>query len=716
MSKDPIPFVPAAGKRSAALARSLGLKPIPVEKGKRGPTSKEWTEKEYADITFENKNVAVQMGVGGATDIDLDCEEVKPFASIFLPKTTFIWGRSENPASHFLYRTKLSARDDETVIKIVDKEIEKDNVLLEVRIQNCCSAFPESGHPSGDIYKFSPAWDKGPPPEVDGSALVEGARLTALMAFFSRHWAPAGVRNDATLALAGALTRRGVELETAVEAIEALAGVVGDNVKKVRRTVETTYERIEDEEKAVGLPRLIELTGVNPDSVYDILGESVAEVNKGVEDEGLLFLDLSKDGTPRPTFPNAVVAARRSSYNLRFDEFAGLIIYDEGGMAKNNVKELTLSFRLWCHSTFGFDPGRQHALDGLVRAAKWNTFHPVKDYLNALKWDRKKRLKDWFVDHCNVEDTPLNRETGRLVLLAMVRRIFRPGCKWDYVPISEGGEGLRKSSLLNVLTSGNFNDARYVSREPVHKLMKEGGKLIKEALQGKWVLEIAELAGFHASDVEDVKSFITREEDGGRDAFGEMGTYNMNKPRSFVVWGTTNNVGDYLQGSTGNRRFWPHEIQEEIDTDSILEIRDQLFAEAMEEEKADPDLYLPRDLESLAREKQESKRQSDPWEEQIGGFSPPLEGAPFGKIGVIQEERGRWFISTEDLRLTLEIDASHWRPGVAYRCNRAMQTNGWKPLVFNNRRGFARPWPLQKGDKYRANLPGEKGPKKGKAE
>jgi len=67
-------------------------------------------------------------------------------------------------------------------------------------------------------------------------------------------------------------------------------------------------------------------------------------------------------------------------------------------------------------------------------------------------------------------------------------------------------------------------------------------------------LEIGELAGLRKTDVEVLRSFLSRQNDVYRAAFGKRATPH---PRQCVFIGTTNAGNGYLRDTTGNRRFWP---------------------------------------------------------------------------------------------------------------------------------------------------------------
>ena len=93
-------------------------------------------------------------------------------------------------------------------------------------------------------------------------------------------------------------------------------------------------------------------------------------------------------------------------------------------------------------------PSSKHARD--------HAFHPVRNYLDRLAWDGKDRLRTWLTNCFGAEDNDYTDEIGKMFLISMVARIYRPGCKVDYMMILEGEQGLLKSSACRILAGGLF--------------------------------------------------------------------------------------------------------------------------------------------------------------------------------------------------------------------------------------------------------------------
>jgi predicted P-loop ATPase len=228
-------------------------------------------------------------------------------------------------------------------------------------------------------------------------------------------------------------------------------------------------------------------------------------------------------------------------------------------------------------------------------------YHPVKEYLNSLKWDGIPRLDTLLVDYLGADDTPYVRAVTRKTLVAAVARIFRPGVKFDSILVLNGVQGMGKSTLFTKLGKDWFSDSLSISD------MKD--KTAPEKLQGYWILELSELNGMKKMDVEVVKSFITRTDDKYRQAYG---TTVESHPRSCVIVGTTNSDSGFLRDITGNRRFWPVRVsgQGKYHPWDLTEV-DQVWAEAIEYYNRGEDLFLKGDIAAEAYTQQREAMETD---------------------------------------------------------------------------------------------------------
>src|SRR5580704_7479906 len=219
---------------------------------------------------------------------------------------------------------------------------------------------------------------------------------------------------------------------------------------------------------------------------------------------------------------------------------------------------------------FDFDPEGTATRDAVQSLSIENCFDPVLDFLTEAegKWDGNPRLDTMAMTYFKCADTPLNRAIIRKVMIAAVRRARVPGCKFDNIPVLEANEGWNKSGAWRLLAGDeNFND------EPI---FGKGSREVQEQLAGVWIHENSDLAGMRRADVDQMKAFASRQVDKARRAYGHAPEA---RPRRSIEVGTTNN-DTYLQSQTGNRRFWPVEVQEMIDLDKLRRDRTQLWGEA----------------------------------------------------------------------------------------------------------------------------------------
>lgn len=243
--------------------------------------------------------------------------------------------------------------------------------------------------------------------------------------------------------------------------------------------------------------------------------------------------------------------------------------------------------------------------------AATHAFNEVQDYIKHLSWDGTARLDTLFVDYLGAEDTPYNRAVCRKSFTAAVARAMEPGCKYDNMLILCGRQGLGKSTLLDKMSRGWFNDS----------IRTFEGKEASELLQGVWLVEVAELDAFRRTDVARIKQFLSLTADRYRAAYGR----NVKEyPRCCAFFGTCNER-DFLQDMTGNRRFWPVDVGSQPATKSVWrDLTDaeisQVWAEAKARWQTGEQLYLTGEIEKVAQEMQEQHREASPKEGIIADF------------------------------------------------------------------------------------------------
>lgn len=245
---------------------------------------------------------------------------------------------------------------------------------------------------------------------------------------------------------------------------------------------------------------------------------------------------------------------------------------------------------------YGGLTGKTTLLDASDLVFTQRSFHPVRDYLNGLKWDGVARLDTMLTDYLGAEDSPLTRAMARKHFAAAVARVMQPGAKYDYVLTLIGPEGCGKSTLVKTMAGEWFSDS----------ITNIDGKEAMEQLKGKWLIEMGELTNYKRSTSDAYKAFISKQDDSYRKAYGrESGVYL----RQCVFFATTNEA-NFLKGDTGNRRFWVVECMVTAPTKNVWEDlpdeRDQIWAEAVVRWRAGEQLFLGREMEAEIRKRQEA--------------------------------------------------------------------------------------------------------------
>ena len=369
------------------------------------------------------------------------------------------------------------------------------------------------------------------------------------------------------------------------------------------------------------------------------------------------LLDRTPTGrlTPNARSLGLILRNDPSCQALRYNEFSKLIFVGDRALEDSDL--FVLAEKIETSYGRGSTVPIARLREAVEAVSAERPYHPIREWLASLVWDGIPRLDDLMSRYFGVEDTPYGRAVGKNSLIAAVARIRNPGSKVDTMPVLEGEQGTRKSSGIAVLFGEEWTA---ISTAPV------GTKDFVAGLQGKWVLEIAEMDSFSRAEVSRIKANLSATSDWVRLSYRPD---NQDLPRQCVFWGTTND-SQYLEDATGARRFWPVACGK-IDLEALRNDRDQLWAEAV---KRYQDGETWWEVPDQAREEQSARFRDDSWDEII---TPWLAGRPE-------------ITTTEILRDCLEMDPRDHSHAAQVRVGNILKRRKWKRVRI--RRGSCLAW------------------------
>ena len=210
--------------------------------------------------------------------------------------------------------------------------------------------------------------------------------------------------------------------------------------------------------------------------------------------------------------------------------------------------------------------------------ANENCYHPIRDYLNGLKWDGTERIAHVLHHFLGAAEDEYTCEAMKIFLLGAIKRVFQPGCKFETMLCLVGGQGAGKSSFFRLLAVKDewlSDDLRRLDDDNVYR-----------KLQGHWIIEMSEMiATANAKSIEEIKSFLSKQKETYKIPYE---THPADRLRQCVFAGTTNRQDFLPRDRTGNRRFIPVPVDAELTEVHVLDNEegsrayiDQLWAEAM---------------------------------------------------------------------------------------------------------------------------------------
>ena len=248
------------------------------------------------------------------------------------------------------------------------------------------------------------------------------------------------------------------------------------------------------------------------------------------------------------------------------------------------------------------------AINALLDDRETDFFGDWLDTLDA--WDGHRRVDGWLHSCFDIDPgDELAAWASRFLLLGAVARCRQPGAKLDETPVLVGPQGIGKSTALRwLLPPGRWGDRWFC--DGLH--LAADPKQRAETLQGRVIVEVSEMAGSSRADLESLKAFLSRTDDGSVRL-----AYRHNpetSPRRAILCGTTNTTESLPNDVTGNRRFVvvelnggnPTFVREYLDANRI-----QMWAEAVALHREGAPARLPDHLKAAQADRNETHRRRD---------------------------------------------------------------------------------------------------------
>lgn len=237
----------------------------------------------------------------------------------------------------------------------------------------------------------------------------------------------------------------------------------------------------------------------------------------------------------------------------------------------------------------------------LMMAMKWvqrvQSYDPLKDYFDGLKWDGKHRLDTVMQEYLGAVDSEYNKFQIKLWMMGAVAKVYNKLQKFDFCLDLVGGQGAGKTTFLQKISPLGM----YVQDFPDFS-SKDAKMIMKSAL----IVNDDEMTATKNSTFEQIKNFITATKIEYRAPYGRLPlTFN----KSFVIARTGNEI-QHLADPSGQRRFLviqcglkKHKV---VYSDLKQDYIDQIWAEAKHDydeanKNGDPFSLTPEQEEMLNR-------------------------------------------------------------------------------------------------------------------
>ena len=220
---------------------------------------------------------------------------------------------------------------------------------------------------------------------------------------------------------------------------------------------------------------------------------------------------------------------------------------------------------------FQFAPRREFIDSAVLNVARRRIFNPVKERIESVDWDGVPRVKYFFHKLLGCENSIYTREVSQMFLTGLIGRVYKPGIKFDNVPVLIGPQGIGKSTVARRLLPDAFTDT------PI-----SFGKTQEDYRMLKYlcVVEIPELQGLKQTDINRIKGFLSASYDMCRELYK---THKRQLRHNVFI--ATGNSKAFLSDFGVERRFYPLNCGDYVVEEHPMDVSDNYFLQVLAEAK-----------------------------------------------------------------------------------------------------------------------------------
>jgi putative DNA primase/helicase len=177
-----------------------------------------------------------------------------------------------------------------------------------------------------------------------------------------------------------------------------------------------------------------------------------------------------------------------------------------------------------------------------------NSYHPVRNFIDAQTWDGRDRLSEWYDSVELIAPNAMKNVMMYKWALSAVAALYYDNFSCEGVLTWQGQQGLGKTIQIENIIPREFHNKW--NKDAVVLDMSNKDTIFKAL--GYWITELGELdATFKKSEMEALKGFITEKVDVLRPPYERK----PNKYSRRTVFYASVNESEFLQDEE-NRRFW----------------------------------------------------------------------------------------------------------------------------------------------------------------